>query len=194
MLAFLFNFLIFAAESGGTAQDGALGWWFKNVDPYLNYPGFEGWRFFNLGLFALIMYFILRKPLSESFKAKREAIRAELIKAEKEKQAALAELTEAEAKLAGIDAEIEDIKKRAKLEAEEEKARILEQAEDESNRLRAQAESEIVRSNKLAQLELRRFSAEESVRLAEEKIKSLMNEQTDARLVKSATQTIGGLR
>lgn len=194
MLAFLFNFIIFAAESGGAAQDGALGWWFKNLDPYLNYPGFEAWRFFNLGLFALIMYYILRKPLTETFKAKREAIRAELIKAENEKQAALAELTKAEAQLAGIDGEVAEVKRRAELEAEEEKARILEQADDEAGRLRAQAESEVVRSNKLAQLELRRFSAEESVRLAEEKIKSLMNEQTDARLVKSATQTIGGLR
>lgn len=193
MLAFLLNFFVFAAESGAAGGDGALGWWFKNVDPYLNYPGFEAWRFFNLALFALIMYYILRKPLSEAFKAKREAIRAELIKAEEEKQAALAELSEIETKLARVDSETRDLLKRAELDAANEKQRILDQTEDAVQRMRSQAESEIVRSGKLAQLELRRFSAEESVRLAEEKIRAAMNEETDARLVKSATQSIGGL-
>ena len=171
-----------------------MGWWFKNADPYLNYPGFEAWRFFNLGIFIFVMYYLLKKPLSETFKAKREVIRAELIKAEEEKKAAQIELTKAEALLVGIDSETKDVIEKAKLDAAVEKRRILEQAEDEVNRLRAQAESEITRSGKLADLELRRFSAEESIRLAEEKIKSSMNEQTDAKLVKSATQTIGGLR
>lgn len=193
MLAFLYNFLIFAAEVAGQGEGGFRGWWFKTVDPYLNYPGFEFWRFLNLAIFIGIMYYLLKKPLTEAFKTKRELIRAELIKAEEEKKAALEELTKAEAQLAGIEAEIKGLIEKAKLDAATEKARILEQAEDEANRLRTQAESEIIRSGKLAQLELRRFSAEESVRLAEEKIKAVMNNETDAKLVKSATQAIGGL-
>ena len=192
MLAFLFNFLIFAAESGADPSSN----WGKFLhfwNTYANYPGFEAWRFFNLAVFVLIMYYILKKPLTEAFKSKRELIRAELIKAEEEKKAAQEELTKAEAHLAGIDAETEDVIKKANLDAVREKARILEQAEDEVNRLRLQAESEITRSGKLAQLELRRFSAEESIRLAEEKIKASMNEQKDAELVKSGIKAIGGL-
>ncbi len=45
------------------------------------------------------MIYLLKKPLTNAFKAKRETIRAELIKAEEERQAALAQLTATEAKL-----------------------------------------------------------------------------------------------
>jgi hypothetical protein len=42
-------------------------------------------------------------------------------------------------------------------------------------------------------LELRRYSAEERIRLAEEKIKNVMNSDTDSRLVKASIKSIGGL-
>lgn len=161
--------------------------------PWWNYPGFEAWKFLNLTIFVLILVYLLKKPLSSAFKAKREAIRAELIKAEEEKQAALNQLTLAEAKLARIESESDEIVEKAKQEAEEEKARILREAEVEANRLRAQAENEIERQSQLVRLELRRFSAEESVRLAEEKIKQNINAAKDARLVKANLKSIGGL-
>lgn len=161
--------------------------------PWWNYPGFEAWKFLNLGIFVLILVYLLRKPLSGAFKAKREAIRAELIKAEEEKQAALSSLTLAEAKLARVESESEEIVERARREAEEEKARILREAEEEIARLRAQAESEIERKAQQVRLELRRFSAEESIRLAEEKIKQNLDAAKDAQLVKANIQSIGGL-
>lgn len=193
MAIVFYSFVFLLAAGGATSGDGALGWWFQNVDPYLNYPGFEAWRFFNLGLFALVMYYILRKPLSEAFKAKREAIRAELIQAEEEKQAALVELEGAESDLEKIESEKGRLLERARNDAKMERERIAGQAEETVNRMRAQAESELVRSRKLAKLDLRRYSAEESVRLAEEKIRSVMSEQKDAELVRAATRSIGGM-
>jgi F0F1-type ATP synthase membrane subunit b/b' len=187
MLAFLFNFtLIFASPSGG-------GGFMDFYNRYLNFPGFEAWRFFNLAIFLGILIYLLKKPLSDAFKAKRETIRAELIKAEAEKQAALAQLTATEAKLASLDAEAQAIRQRAEQEAAAEKARILEQTEFEANKLREQALSEIERKNQQVRRELRRFSAEESIRLAEEKIKAKITGETDARLVKASIQSIGGL-
>ena len=59
--------------------------------------------------------------------------------------------------------------------------------------MREQTENEIERLAKQSKLELRRFSAEESIRLAEEKIKNVMNSDTDSRLVKASIQSIGGL-
>ncbi len=177
MLAFIYSFIFLLAE--GTP------WW--------NYPGFELWKFLNLIIFILIMVYLLKKPLSEAFKAKRETIRAELIKAEEEKQAALAKLTTAEAKLARIESESEEISEKAKQEAKEEKARIAREVDEEIERLRAQAASEIERKSQLVKLQLRRFSAEESVRLAEEKIKQNINAKKDAELVKASIKSIGGL-
>ncbi|MBS1797948.1 MAG: ATP synthase F0 subunit B [Acidobacteria bacterium] len=187
MLAFIYSFILIFAEGGSGG-----GWWAK-ASPYLNYPGFEAWKFINLTIFIAIIVYLLKKPLSEAFKAKREAIRAELIRAEEEKQAALAKLTTAEAKLARIDTESEEILEKAKLEAKEEKARIGREADEEVKRLRAQAASEIDRKAQQVRAELRRFSAEESVRLAEEKIKQNINAAKDAELVKAGLQSIGGV-
>jgi len=192
MLAFIYSFILILAESG-KAGGGFTGWWNQNAAPYLNYPGFEAWKFINLAIFVAILVYLLKKPLSTAFKAKREAIRAELIKAEEERQAALAKLTSAEAKLARIDSESEEIVERAQREAAEEKARILREAEEEANRLRMQATSEIERKAQQVRLELRRFSAEESVRLAEQKIKQNINAAKDAELIKANIQSIGGL-
>ena len=183
MLAFIYSF-IFAAAGGG---EGSF------YTDYLNYPGFEAWKFLNLAIFVAIIIYLLKKPLSEAFKAKRESIRAELIKAEEEKQAALAQLTSAEAKLAGLEPERNIILENARAESEAENARLAEQTELEVRKMNEQVNGEISRLGQVTRAELKKFSAEESVRLAEEKIRSQMNSENDAALVKSGIQAIGGL-
>jgi len=189
MFAFFNNLLLLAAE-GANASGGGFTEFYEN---YLNFSGFEVWKFINLAIFVAIMIYVLKKPLSEAFKAKREAIRSELIKAEEEKQAALAQLTSAEAKLVSLNTEKAEVLKRAQAEAEEEKANIATATESEIAKLRAQAEGEINRLAQQAKAELRRFSAEESVRLAEEKLRGKISADNDAVLVKSGIQAIGGL-
>src|SRR5215204_333035 len=122
MLAFIHSFILMFAEGAGKGG-GFTAWWNQSAAPYLNYPGFEAWKFINLAIFLAIMVYLLKKPLSAAFKAKREKIRAELIKAEEERQAALAQLTSAEAKLARLESESEEVIVRARQEAEAEKAR-----------------------------------------------------------------------
>ena len=187
MQVILFNFLIFAS---GAAESGGFKHFF---DQYLNFPGFEAWKFINLAIFIAIMVYLLKKPLSGAFKAKRDLIRAELIKAEEEKQAALAKLAEADSKLSELDSEAAKIVEKAKSDAGAESQRIAEQAEAEAKRLRDQANSEIERKTKQVLNELRRFSAEESVRLAEEKIRKSMDAKLDEKLVKAGIKAIGGL-
>lgn len=193
MLIFLFNFILIFAESAGGAQSSS-GWgsFVQFWNTYFNYPGFELWRFLNLTIFLAIMVYLVKKPLSNAFKTKRETIRAEMIKAEAEKQAALARLSETDAKLTQLEQEAETIRQRAAREAEAEKSRINEQTEFEINKLREQATSEIERTGKQMKTQLRRFSAEESIRLAEEKIRQQMTAEKDARLVKAGIQSIGG--
>ena len=183
----IFAFLTAAAgeHSGGSFLD------FYNK--YLNYPGFEAWKFINLAIFVGLMVYLLKKPLSTAFKQKREAIRADLIKAEEEKAAALARLTSAEAKLVGLEAEKAAILESLKRDSEAEAARLLAQADQEIEKLRQQTEGEITRLSQQTRAELRRFSAEESIRLAEEKLRGRIDPESDSRLVKSGIQAIGGL-
>ena len=182
-----------AAETGHGASDSGWGKFVHFWNTYFNYPGFELWRFFNLAVFIAIMIYLLKKPLTEAFKTRRETIRAELIRAEEEKQAALAQLTATEAKLARLDAESAEVLEKARREAEAEKARIARETEEETEKMRRQTESEIERKSQQVRLQLRRFSAEESIRLAEGKIRREINAEKDARLVKQSIQSIGGL-
>jgi F-type H+-transporting ATPase subunit b len=194
MLLTFFGFFLFLTEarapsSGGGAWSSFREFW----DHYLNYPGFELWKFINLGIFVYLIVYLVKKPLTEAFKAKRDVIRAELIKAEEEKQAALSKLTSVEAKLVGVETEKNAILKAAREEAEAEKRRLAEQAASEAAKLKAQAESEAARLDAVARVQLRRFAVDESLRMAEEKLRAGVDVNTDARLVKSGIQAIGGL-
>ena len=193
MLVFIYSFILIFAETVAKTGGGFKDWWIQNADPYLNYPGFEAWKFINLAIFVAVMIYLLKKPLTDVFVAKREKIREELVKAEEERQAALAKLTSAEANLARVSAQSDEIVEKARMEAAAERTRIEQESEDEIKRLRTQAENEIGRKSQQVRAELRRFSAEESIRLAEEKIKQNINAAKDAEIVRANIQSIGGL-
>jgi F0F1-type ATP synthase membrane subunit b/b' len=176
------NFLLFA-ESG----------FMRFYNEYLNIPGFEAWKFLNLAVFLAIIIYIAKKPLSEAFKARRDEIRSDLIKAEEEKQAALAQLNAVEAKIALLGPEREQILKEAKDEAAVEKKRLAEQTKTDIARMKQQMQSELSRLALQSRAQLRRFSAQESVRLAEEKLRGKIGKTEDSRLVKASISEIGGL-
>lgn len=181
--------ILFLAAATTGSDSGFSAFW----NQYINYPAFEVWRFVNLAIFVFVMIYLLKKPLSGTFKAKREEIRSELIKAEEAKKAALAKLTDVEAKLAGADAEINTLNKQAREEIELEKRRLMAQVASEAEKLNSQTAGEIVRVGQVARLELRRFAVEESLRLAEEKLRNDVTPQTDSRLIRSGIKAIGGL-
>lgn len=190
MGALILSFILML--SGGSAGgSGVAGLW-HSVEPYLNYPGFEFWKFMNLAIFVAVLVKLLKKPLGDGFKAKREEIRSELIKAKQEEDAAIAQLSTVEGKLAQLQNEKAEILAEAKKEAAAESARIAKEGETEAARLKAQTTSEVERKASQIKRQLRRFSAEESVRLAEQKIKSQLSPEKDAALVKAGIQSIGG--
>jgi F-type H+-transporting ATPase subunit b len=188
MFAFITSFLLLLAETKHAESA-----FTRFYNEYLNIPGFEAWKFLNLAIFVALMIHFVKKPLTDAFKARRELIRSELIKAEEEKKAALAELMSAEAKLAQLETEKGNVLEKAREEAAFEKNRLIEQTKIEVERLRHQTEAELMRLTNQSRAELRRFSAEESIRLAEEKLRGQIDGGIDARLVKANIQEIGGL-
>jgi F-type H+-transporting ATPase subunit b len=190
MFAFINTFLLLTAE---TAHAGSQGGFTHFYHEYFNIPGFELWKFINLAIFIGLMVYLTRKPLSQAFAAKREQIRAELIKAEEERRSAINRLTAAEAKLAQLETEKQSILAKARQEAEFEKNRLAEHTRLEAERLRQQAEAELARVQNQSRVELRRYSAEESIRLAEQKLRAQIDGTADARLVRASIQEIGGL-
>lgn len=194
MLAFITSFILFFA--GASSGSGSGGRWeaFKHFyNDWFNIPGFEAWKFVNLAIFVALMVYVLKKPLGEAFKAKREEIRAELIKAEAEKQDALAKLTSIEARLSQLETEKSDILAKAKDEAAFEKKRLADQTKLEVERLRLQTEGELARIAKQSHAELRRLSANTTIDLAEKKLRAQIDGGVDAKLIKGSISEIGGL-
>ena len=162
--------------------------------PWWNRPGIEAWKFINLFIFVAVAVYILRRPLSEALRARREGIRRDLMRAQEERNAALAKLEEVEARLAKLDTEVEAIREQTKREATEERERIARSAEEDARKLREQAQREIESAGKAARQELRAFAAEQSVRLAEEMIRREMRPEDDERLIKLQVEELGGLK
>lgn len=166
------------------AEGGEVSWW--------NYPGLELWKLINLLLFIGVLYLILRRPVGDAMRARREGIRRDLMRAHEERNAALAKLEEVEARLSRLDAEVASVREQSQREAAEERERIRLSAEEEAQKLREQAQREIESAGKAARQELRRYAAEQSVRLAEEMIRRDIRPEDDARLVNLNIEELGG--
>jgi len=161
-------------------------WW--------DYPGFELWKFVNLAIFVAALIFLLTRKvkLGEIFRARSEDIKRELAKAQQERDAAVAKLKEVEERLARLDTEVSTIKEQSEREAMEERERIARSTETEITRLGEQALREIESAGKAARKELRQYTAEQSVRLAEEIVRREIKPEDDARLIRNNIEELGG--
>lgn len=151
-------------------------------------------KFVSLLLFVAVAIYFLRRPLMEALNSRREGIRRELMRAQEERNAALAKLAEVEAQLSKLDSEVEGVRKQAQKEADEERARIEAQTDEDARKLREQARREIESASKAARAELRAFVSEQSVKLAEEMIRREMRPEDDARLVNEYVEELGGVK
>lgn len=167
------------------------------LDRWFNYPGIEAWRFLNLFIFsgaALYLHRRFGRPIREALRARGEGIKRELQRAREERDQALARLAEVEARFANLDTEVAKVKERTAAEAAAEQQRISAATEEELSKLREQAKREIESAGKAARHELRRFAADESVRLAEEILVKEIRPDDDVRLTSQSVQELGGTR
>ena len=164
---------------------------------WLDYPGFEVWRFVNLFLFIAVALLIHRrfgKPISEALRRRRDNIKLEIERARKRREAAAAELTSVESRLAEVEGEVAKIRAETEAEAELERRRLRESTELEIAKLRAQGERDLANLVKNAQLELRQFAASQGIKAAETLIRRDLDQVKDARLIDVSADQFGGMR
>ena len=163
--------------------------------PWWNYPGLELWKFVNLLVFILAALYLHRRfgrPVKEGLRVRSEAIKRELQRAKEERDQALAKLSEVEARFANLDEEIAKVKQRNTTEIEAERERITATTEGELARMREQAKREIESAGKTVRHELRRFAAQESIRMAEDILRKEIGPHEHARLSSRSIEELRG--
>lgn len=142
------------------------------ADPFATWMGLPAWIWMlaNLVIFFGVIGYFLGPPITRFLEARGRRIHEELAEA-KERRTEAAELqANLGAKVAALEAQIDEILKRAESEGRREHDAILEQAEREKERLLAQAQGEIDHRMAQARQELKDFTAELSARLAHEQL------------------------
>lgn len=163
----------------------------SELTAWYNYPGLEAWKFFNLAVFTIAMFFLLRRKISDALGARRDAIKQEMVQARQQRERALAQVVEADTLLGRLDADVQTVNENAREEAKSERARLASATTRELEKLKQQASREIETADKIARKQLREFFAQRSIEVARETIKVQMKPEDEAILI---SQSIGELR
>ena len=149
-------------------------------------------KVFNLLLVVAVLVWALRKPLSNFFASRTQAIRDQLAEAQKARREAEAKLAEIESRMSSLDDEIREIKAVADKESKEEYHRLLTAAEQDAEKIVERSRQEIEGITRAAQQELKLHVAELSVKMAEDRIRGEITHGDRGRLFSQFVKKLGG--
>lgn len=153
-----------------------------------------GIQVLNFSIFAGVIVFLLKGALASAFKARTQELTEQLNQAERDKAEGETQLQELEAKMAGLQAELETILAKAETDAEAERARILEAARTESEAILAQAQAEIESQKRLAEKALRNLVAELALEGATNRLKTQLQGAVAEQALDHAIKQVGGMK
>jgi len=143
-------------------------------------------------LFGGLAYF-LRKPLWSFLEKRSQDIQRTLKETEVSRKEAEQKLQEAKAHLAGLEEEIEKMRKDADVEGRRERERTLQLAQKEAEKIRYFARQEIEMLTRAGIQELKEFTAELAASLAEERIRKKMTLEDHTQLIDKSIERLGEL-
>ena len=145
----------------------------------------------NLALFGGALWYLVKGPVKAAFANLRKDLEDRLAQAEVDKAEGEAQIKELEAKMAGLQSELDEILAKAGVEAEAEKGRVLAAARSEAAAILAAAESEIARQQQLASQELRALVAELAVEAAAKRLEARVQGATAQTVTDHAIAELG---
>jgi F0F1-type ATP synthase membrane subunit b/b' len=148
------------------------------------------WKWANFAILAVGLGYLIGKNVPPLFQKQSSEIQGALRDAAKAKEEAAAYAAGIEARLANLQSEIEKLRVTARADMTAEGERIGRETEHQLQRVREQAAQEIELLTRGATAELRRYSAELSLGLAEQRIRSQMNPDTQKRLTQGFLQDL----
>ncbi|HTW66655.1 MAG TPA: ATP synthase F0 subunit B [Bryobacteraceae bacterium] len=134
-----------------------------------------GWEWANFILLAVGLGYLIRKNVPPLFQKQSSEIQAALRDAAKMKEEAAAYAAGIEARLKNLESEIEALRVSAHTEMDAASERIRRDTEHHLQRIREQTAQEIELLTRSATYELRKYSAELALGLAEQRIRAQMN-------------------
>lgn len=149
------------------------------------------WAWANFAILAGALGYLIAKYGGPWFVSRSQAIRRGIAEAGEAQAKAEAVAAEVDRKLAGLEAEIENLKNEAHREQAAEAERIRRQTGADLARMREHAGSEIAAAGKAARLELKRYGAQLAIGLAEQKIRRQLTPEMQATLVDSFARDLG---
>jgi F-type H+-transporting ATPase subunit b len=148
------------------------------------------WGWVNFVLLAGGLGYLIKKHGGPYFAQRSLEIRKGMVEAEAARAASDVKVAEVDRRLASLQADIEALRVSAKQEAEADAQRVRRAAAAEMAKIQSHAAEEIASAGKSATLELRRYSADLALGLAEQKIAARMSPETQDRLVRGFVATM----
>ena len=133
------------------------------------------WKWANFAILAVGLGYLIGKNVPPLFRKQAGEIQSALAEAAKIKQEAAAYAASVEARLANLQREIENLRQGAHAEMTAESERVRRETQHHLQRIREQSAQEIALMTRGAKDELRKYSAELAIGLAEQRIRSRMN-------------------
>ena len=156
----------------------------------------KGWiatdtfRVMNFSVLAIVLFFLLKKPLSQALSGRIKGIKEQLEELEEKKSAAEKQLVAYTDKLSLLEGEAEKIIQDYVKQGEEAKKRILTEAEDSASKLEEQAKKLIEHEFEQAKAQLREEVMQRALAEAEEIIKKKITAKDQERLVDEYLQKV----
>lgn len=142
----------------------------------------------NFAILALLIIVALKKNLPAAFRSRTANIQRGIQEARKASEEANGRLAEIEARLSRLNDEVAAMRASSEKEAAADEQHILAAAEDDRRRIVEAAESEIAAAAKQARHQLKAFTADLAVSLAEHRIH--VDGAADTALVRSFTEQL----
>jgi F-type H+-transporting ATPase subunit b len=148
------------------------------------HAGLEGWKWANFVILAVGLGYLIKKNGGPFFAARSQQIRQDMVESQEARRQAEARAAEVDRRLAALDTEIAALRAEAQGEIQVEAERLSRHTAAEIAKIRANAEQEIAFAGKAARTDLKRYSAELAIGLAEERLRARMNPETQQALVR----------
>jgi F-type H+-transporting ATPase subunit b len=174
-ICLLMAWCAWAQEGNGGAEQG---------DPWLV------WKWANFLILAGGLGYLIRKHAPAFFQQRTKEIQQAISEATQASKDAEARVAAIELRLAGLQSEIESLRATAHAEVAAEGERIGRETEQRLQRIREQSAQEIALMSRAARFELRKYSAQLALDLAEQRIRSRMTADVQDGLVDGFVQDL----